>query len=296
MSSSDPAGALQGTSMRKLKGLVRLFRPELPFSAGVCVILGEIVALGGFPSLPQALLGFLSVFFISASALILNDYFDLEVDRVNAPGRPLPSGAVTPSEVLLLTAVVTVLGLSAASLIGWGAFVFSLAIWLVGVLYNWRFKQSGLPGNLMVAVSVASTFILGGMAVGRPFDMKVWFFSLIAFLIDLAEEIAGDAMDAEGDTLRGSRSLAILLGKRAALRIAAALFILVVLLAALPFFLGWMGIGYLLAVLATGAWTLYSTAQLVSSRTPEAGRGFMRRIYLGATFAMLAFIAAQFLR
>lgn len=280
--------------MRKLKGIIKLFRPELPFSAGVCVILGEIVGLGGLPSLWQALPGFLSVFFISASALILNDYFDLEVDRVNAPGRPLPSGAVTPAEVLLLTALVTTIGLSAAFLIGWGAFVFSLVIWLVGVLYNWRFKQSGLPGNLMVAVSVASTFIFGGVAVGQPFDIKVWFFALIAFLIDLAEEIAGDAMDAEGDRLRGSRSLAILFGRRPALRIVAMLFMLVVLLGALPFFLGWMGVGYLIAVLVAGAWILYSTAQLVSSRTPEAGRRSMRRIYLGATVAMLAFIAAQF--
>lgn len=280
--------------MRKLKGIIKLFRPELPFSAGVCVILGGIVGLGGLPSLSQAAPGFLAVFFISASALILNDYFDLEVDRVNAPGRPLPSGAVTPAEVLLLTALVTSIGLSAAFLIGWGAFVFSLAIWLVGVLYNWRFKQSGLPGNLMVAVSVASTFILGGMAVGRPFEIRVWFFALIAFLIDLAEEIAGDAMDAEGDRLRGSRSLAILFGRHVALRIVAILFILVVLLGTLPFFLGWMGVGYLVAVLVAGAWTLYSTAQLVSSRTPEAGRRSMRRIYLGATLAMLAFIAAQF--
>lgn len=293
MSSSDPA-AIQSASMRKLKGLVGLFRPELPFSAGVCVLLGGIVAVGGLPSLAQVLPGFLSVFFISASALILNDYFDLEVDRVNAPQRPLPSGAVTPTEVLLLTALVTFLGLSAALFIGWGAFVFAFAIWLVGVLYNWRFKQAGLPGNLMVAVSVGSTFIFGGLAVGRPFEIRVWFFALIAFLIDLAEEIAGDAMDAEGDRLRGSRSLAILLGKRAALRIVAVLFILVVLLATLPFFLGWMGGGYLIAVLAAGAWTLLSTAQLVSSRTPEAGRRSMRRIYLGATVAMLAFIAAQF--
>jgi geranylgeranylglycerol-phosphate geranylgeranyltransferase len=36
---------------RKLKGFLQLFRPELPFSAGVCVFLGEIVALGRFPSL-----------------------------------------------------------------------------------------------------------------------------------------------------------------------------------------------------------------------------------------------------
>jgi len=280
--------------MRKLTGFLALFRLELPFSAGVCVLLGEIIALGGFPSLSQALPAFLSVFFISGSALILNDYFDLEVDRVNAPERPLPSGVVTPREVVLLAMVVTVFGLSTALIIGWQVFVFAVFVWVVGVLYNWRFKQSGLPGNLMVAFSVGSTFVFGGMAVGQPIHLRVWFFALIAFLIDLAEEIAGDAMDAEGDKLRGSKSLAILFGKRTAVRVVVSLFILVVLLSILPYLLGWMGIGYLIPVLLTDGMILYSVAHLASSQTPEAGRRFMRRIYLGATFAMLAFVVSQF--
>ena len=95
--------------MRKLKGLIGLFRPELPFAAGICVILGEIVALGGLPPLREALLGFSTAFFISSSALILNDYFDLEVDMVNAPERALPSGAVSPAEAVVLTILATVL-------------------------------------------------------------------------------------------------------------------------------------------------------------------------------------------
>jgi len=85
---------------KKLKGLIQLFRPELPFSAGVCVFLGEIVALGRFPSLREAALGFACGFFISGSALVSNDYFDLEVDKVNAPDRPLPSGAVSGSDTI----------------------------------------------------------------------------------------------------------------------------------------------------------------------------------------------------
>jgi len=36
---------------QKLIGVIQLFRPELPFAAGVCVVLGEIIALGKFPSL-----------------------------------------------------------------------------------------------------------------------------------------------------------------------------------------------------------------------------------------------------
>ncbi len=90
---------------QKARGIVQILRPELPFAAGVCVILGEIVALGGLPPFREAMLGFVCGFFISGSAIVLNDYFDLEVDRVNTPDRPLPSGLISPSEAVLLTIV-----------------------------------------------------------------------------------------------------------------------------------------------------------------------------------------------
>ena len=223
---------------RKIKGIVQLFRPELPFSAGVCVVLGEIVALGGFPSTRETILGFVCGFFISGSALVSNDYFDLEVDKVNSPDRPLPSGAVSPAETILLAAVAMIIGLAASFAISIPALILSIVFGLVGVLYNWRFKQEGLLGNLMVASSVAITFILGGLTVGRPFSAIVLFFSLTAFLVDFGEEIAGDAMDIEGDKKRASKSLAIMRGKDMALRISGTVFFILVLISFIPYILG----------------------------------------------------------
>ena len=46
----------------RIVGLFRLFRFELPFTAGVCVILGELLALGRLPTITEIVLGFLSVF------------------------------------------------------------------------------------------------------------------------------------------------------------------------------------------------------------------------------------------
>jgi geranylgeranylglycerol-phosphate geranylgeranyltransferase len=278
---------------RKTKGIIKLFRPELPFSAGICVLLGEIVALGGFPSTREALLGFACGFCMSGSALVSNDYFDLEVDKVNAPGRPLPSGAVSPSEAISLAATAMLIGLFASSAISVQALILSVIFGIVGILYNWRFKQAGLLGNLMVASSVAITFILGGLAVGQPFNKIVWFFSLTAFLIDLGEEIAGDAMDIEGDKQRESKSIAIIHGKDIALRIVGVVFFLVVLLSFIPYFFGWLGIIYLVIISLADLITVFSTVKLLKSQTPEEGRKYMRWIYIGATLGMVAYIVAQ---
>ena len=63
----------------KVRAVSDLVKMELPIAAGICVIAGEILALRHLPTLSEALLGFLVGFFISGSAMISNDYFDLDV-------------------------------------------------------------------------------------------------------------------------------------------------------------------------------------------------------------------------
>ncbi|MBK9926940.1 MAG: UbiA family prenyltransferase [Anaerolineales bacterium] len=275
---------------KKLRGIIQIFRPELPFSAGVCVVLGEIVALGKFPSLREMALGFICGFFISGSAIVLNDYFDLEVDKVNAPTRPLPAGIVSPFEAILVTVIASFIGLSASFLISVPAFVLCLLFWLIGFLYNWKFKEAGLLGNLMVSSSVAITFILGGMAVGDAWNKIVWCFALIGFCIDLGEEIAGDAMDMEGDKKRGSKSIALMKGKRFALSISSSLFGLVILVSLLPVLFGWLGVSYLVMISIMDVLIIVFTVRLLKSKTSAEGVQSMRGIYLGALIGMLAFI------
>ena len=168
-----------------------------------------------------------------------------------------------------------------------------IAFWVVGFLYNWRYKQSGLPGNLMVCASVAGTFLFGAVTMQDPWNIIVWIFSLIAFFIDLGEEIAGDAMDMEGDKKRGSRSIALIKGKPFALRVTVSLWGLVIVLSFLPLLLGLTGLGYLLMILITDFVLVFFSIRLLKSQTPETGRQAMRGAYLGATLGVFAFLVGQ---
>ncbi len=277
----------------RIKGAIQILRPELPFAAGVCVILGEVVALGRFPSLLQMSLGFLCGFFISGSAIVLNDYFDLEVDKINTPTRPLAAGVISPSEAIGLAMVTGFLGLLVSAVMGIDAFLLCVIFWIIGVLYNWKFKEAGLIGNLMVSSSVGITFILGGMAVGDPWNRIVWCFAWMAFFIDLGEEIAGDAMDIEGDKQRHSRSIAIQHGRRFALNISSLSFALVILVSLVPVLFGWMGGSYLVLILVTDVVIVFFMARLLKSRSSEEGRSAMRGIYLGALLGVFAAIVGQ---
>jgi geranylgeranylglycerol-phosphate geranylgeranyltransferase len=273
----------------KIQGLFTLFRFELPFTAGVCLIFGELLALGRLPSTREMVLGFLSVFCISAAALILNDYFDIESDKINAPERPLPSGLVNGWDVVVLSVVVTIFGFLTAFLISVEAFIVVALVWALGFLYNWRLKKSGFIGNLIVCVSVGMTFILGGIAVNKPFEMIVWFFAFWVMLIDLGEEIAADAMDIEGDRKAGSRSLALMLGHQTAFKISGAIFLMVIAASGIPFLLGWLELLYLFPIILSDGIILYSTIRLIDSRTANR-RVYIRWIYLSGMVSLLLLI------
>jgi len=147
----------------------------------------------------------------------------------------------------------------------------------------------------MVSFSVGMTFIFGGIAVNKSFEIIVWFFAVIVMLIDLGEEIAADAMDIEGDSQAGSRSLALVLGREKALKISGATFLLVVVASSLPFLFGWLEWIYLLPILLIDVVLLYSTSKLLDSRI-ENRRIYIRLIYLTGLVALLIFIIIRMVR
>ncbi len=257
--------------MKKIKGLFRLLRFELPFSAGVCVVMGQLLALGEFTTAFLTISAFSSVFFISAAILVSNDYFDFETDKINVPDRPIPSNLVSASEALVFSIILLILGLILSYLINITALLCSMSLTIIGFLYNWKFKKNGIFANFMVSFSVGMTFIYGGVSVGLPFSKIVLFFGVIAGLINLGEEIAADSMDIQGDLLIKSNSLAIKYGKTTALKISSYIFFFVILLTSIPFIIQWFSIIYLVPIAMMDTAIGYSTLRLVKSENEQDG-------------------------
>lgn len=289
-----PTGIAAGL-VRKTRDVSDLVKTELPVAAGICVVAGQLLALGSLPSLPEAAFGFLTGFFISGAMMITNDYFDIDVDRVNHPERPLPSGRISTAEVIILTIAFTLGGLASAFALGVPTLMIAVLLWVDGILYNWKFKESGLPGNVMVALPVATTFVAGGVSVGQLSNGLVWAFGAFAFVFDLAEEIANGAMDVEGDRLRGSRSLAIMKGKKFALGVAGLLYAVCIALSFVPYLLGWLGLTYLVLIILTGMAVAYFVYRLLKSGTPPEGKRRTRHLYLTMVFFIIALIAVRLL-
>jgi len=213
---------------------------------------------------------------------------------VNAPQRPLPSGLLTKPEAVMWGLFLGVVGVILAAIIHPLAFALSLTLWVLGFLYNWKLKAAGLWGNLIVSLNVAMTIIIGGVSVGGAARPMVWLFGLIAFFFDLAEEIAGDAMDMAGDRERGSKSIAIVYGKKNALTTSGILFCVVILLTLIPVLWGETSLSYLVPIALMDSIILVFTNRLLKSQSPEEGRKAMRVMYISATLGLAAFIISRF--
>lgn len=264
-------------------------RPDLSVAAGICVVTGQLLALGEFASLFHTLAAFFSVALISAAILAFNDFFDVASDLINAPDRPIPSGMISKNGALFLSIILTLVGLTLGFLISREALLTALILLIIGMLYNWKLKKTGFWGNLMVSFSVGMTFIYGGVTVGLPFEKTVLFFGLLAAALDLGEEITADAMDIKGDLEIKSNSLAIKYGKEFALRVSGFIFSFVVLLTLIPFLLGWFQLILILPFLFMDAVIIYSVFQIHRSKGTEARR-FIKWIYRGSTATILIFI------
>ena len=281
--------------MKMIKGFVRLMRFELPFSAGICTVMGQLLAKGEFSSFSVTVSGFLSIFLISASILVLNDCFDVETDKINAPHRPIPSNLVTTIQAFIFSISLLSAGIILSWLIGLIPMLISIGLVIVGFLYNRYFKKSGLPGNMMVSFSVGMTFIYGGATIGLPFNKFVLFFGLIAALIDLGEEVAADSMDIHGDLLINSKSIAIKYGRQRVVQISRSIFLTVILLTVIPFILNWFPFIYLLPIGIMDFSIAFSFWRFSNSKGEE-GRKYIRWIYLGATFGLIIFLAMRLIK
>jgi geranylgeranylglycerol-phosphate geranylgeranyltransferase len=277
----------------KARAISDLVKPELPLAAGICVLAGEILASKTPPSIFVGLMGFLTGFFISGAAMITNDYFDLDVDRINHPQRPFPSGRISLFELISLACLFSIAGFIAAAFLGPLALTIAIAMWIVSNLYNWRYKETGLLGNMMVGLCLSMLFICGGAAVGRLANGIVWTFGALVFVFDLGEEIAGGAMDMEGDEKRSVKTVARMYGKKHALRVSGFLFTLFAVISFLPFIMGWLKSIYLTIFVPMDLVILYFAMKLVASKTIEEGRIRIRQLYISATLFIAAFIAIK---
>ncbi|GIX06915.1 MAG: prenyltransferase [Candidatus Poribacteria bacterium] len=277
---------------QKAGAFLALSRPANALIAMFGVISGSVLALKavGRAVVPDDLLrtaaGAVATAAVLAAGNALNDLRDLEIDRINRPERPLPSGRLRPVEAGLFAAVMGLIGIALAALVDLAAGGLAVGAVLLLILYAWRLKGTPLWGNLLVALLSAGAYLAGGIAVRAP--GKAGAPALFIFFFSLVRELLKDVEDVAGDRIGGARTAAVVWGERRAVSIAAAVGALGILFTIVPFLLQWRGFGvrYLIAVVL-GVDLIVAVALFQTVRRPEpavagsAQRWLKRSMILG---------------
>jgi len=205
----------------KLKALLDLVRFPCPLIMAAATVLGAVVVCGGLPHYWVLAIGVASTFGLSGASFALNDYADIEIDRVNNPSRPLPSGQLKPGTALRLGVSLSIVGGLLPLLVSLEAALLAAAMWGLSAIYNFGGKRTGFLGNLTIALCASATFLFGALLSGEAVGETIWAIFVLAFTSNAAREVTKGIADAKGDRVEGVKSLAIVHGPRGASVVAA---------------------------------------------------------------------------
>lgn len=232
--------------MNKVKSFFKLVRWTnlLIIAMMMCLVYYFVMAplyaigiAGVFPPSPSFLLLVISLVFIVAAGYVINDYYDVEMDKVNKPDKLIIGKIFTDKEAKFFYNVLSIIGLLTGLVSGIIALkssfyiIFAMLLLLVCVLYSYSstYKKKILVGNLIVSLSVAFAVFLPWLfealyvsnhelilSVCRDKLVHNLPFVLIyvgfAFITTLLREIVKDAEDYNGDSLTRCRTIPIVCG------------------------------------------------------------------------------------
>lgn len=184
----------------------------------------------------------------NAAANAINDYFDLETDKINRPNRPLVTGEVQPKTALYLSIILFIIGTLFAITLPTIAIFIAIAIALpIMIFYSTWFKGMPLVGNFTIAMILGVTFLFAGAALENMSPMIVP--ALLAFGLTLTRELVKDISDVEGDRKAKLKTFPIVAGIKKAWILAMVFAVLIGIGAILPFKFGIYNNWYMIFVI-----------------------------------------------
>ncbi|SFV35570.1 geranylgeranylglycerol-phosphate geranylgeranyltransferase [Thermoflavifilum thermophilum] len=165
---------------------------------------------------------------IAAAGYIINDYFDLNIDQINKPGKVIIDRYIHRRWALAWHSILNLTGLIIAIYLSWH--LHSWWMWLCQAIctillwfYSTHFKRLPLVGNLIISGLTSFTLIV--LIIYEPqfynfpqakmlwsLNRLIWLYAIFAFLLSMVREIVKDLEDLFGDSKEGCRTAPIVWG------------------------------------------------------------------------------------
>ncbi len=261
--------------------------------AGLAAVIGGALAYSVSPGELLLLVPvFFTVFVVTGAGNAINDYFDADIDAINRPDRPIPSGRLKKELAFKVSIILFALGCIIAYFTGSIPFFIAAFNSLLLFSYAFSLKRKVFVGNICVSYLSGSTFLFGGSAYGEKGIEATFVLFFLSMLATLSREIVKAIEDIEGDRKDGASTLPILIGERPSAYIASITGITAVGLSPLPYIMNIFNEYYLFFVSAADIVFLYAVVLILTKRPSASSKYFKVAMFL----ALIAFIAGGILK
>lgn len=199
---------------------------------------------------------------IGAGGNIINDILDVEIDRINRPDRPLPSGKVTVTTATRLYIFSKMFGIFFASMAGIIPALIAAGSSFIIFFYSYFLKNVPLIGNATVSFFTGLVFVFGASTVNNYSNALFPF--IFAFMINFIREVVKDVEDIEGDLAERVRTFPVIFGVEPSRKLAISLTVILITVTFLPFLLEVYKIEYLVIIAVSVAPALVTVTRDIS--------------------------------
>ncbi|WP_458455559.1 UbiA family prenyltransferase [Methanobrevibacter sp.] len=280
-----------------MNSYIEILRPGNALMGAISIVL--IAIIDKTISIP-IILAMIAVFFETAAGNVINDYFDYNIDKINKPERPIPSGRISLKNgrnyAYLLFLAGTVCGFLISYLTNnWIPFAIVLIADVILYLYAYKLKSTPVIGNLAVGFMTGFGFVFGGFSLNNPtIIVTSIYLGFFAFVMTTAREIVKDIEDIEGDKAEGAKTLPILIGKKIPAIIATILILVDCALCPLLYFNHIFGIYYLFVIAVAVILFIYSGILIMKSQDRQTAAKASKYLKIGMLIAFISFVFGSF--
>ncbi|RLF49891.1 MAG: hypothetical protein DRN20_00900 [Thermoplasmata archaeon] len=230
---------------------LRLLRPFTLLPPFVVTVAGGMMAIGYYSLeisqyiIPIILTG-LVMAMINGASNALNQVFDVDIDRINKPYRPIPRGDIGIRDALAFSLVLYAVCILSSLYISPRAFIFALMFASLTILYSVppiRLKQRLWASNITIATARSYMLLLAGwcaVPAASIMAMPIWYVGVILFIFLVGASATKDFTDIEGDKAHGMKTLPAVYGAKRAVLLISPFFVLPYLLIPVGTVMSWL--------------------------------------------------------
>ncbi len=199
----------------KLFAHLETMRPYTVIWCGLVSLAGACLSWGRLPPVDIAILSLIIPIMGWIAGLYLSDYLDRDLDVIEKPHRPIPSGRIKPHEALIVGGIYASIGAIFSMYLGIRNFGLVFIVAVLVLTYTSIAKSKGFLGHINRGFVTVAAYVYGIFTV--PVELEaipfyIWFLAIVFLFHDANSNLVGAIRDIEGDKKGGYQTIPVKYG------------------------------------------------------------------------------------